>query len=416
MSILCSVIGVFTLGDARLCFGLTQTIPPLGSMLNFDADLKIWPRITQCEIHHFLIVLLILRCLAAGMCLGFQYRKAPSNNCQLIHKPAQGGERETFFAQGQVSVYTQKGIFRNKKLLSFVHLTSCNSVKQNNTTKYALWNNHILFLNYLADFCANHGCRNGAQCLADENLYSCHCLVAFTGLQCETATDDCKPNPCSFGGTCHDYEGNDNYSCTCAPGYIGPDCESDIAECHSNPCLNGGGCEDGTDSYSCTCRSGFSGLNCETDINDCIPDPCLNGGTCEDEIDSYSCTCPVEFSGKNCETNTNECSPNPCLNGGTCLGGTGSYFCECTSGFTGPDCETDRDDCVSGPCLNGGTCLDGVDSYTCECDPEFSGLVCETNIAPADPGEDFIVHFCWCGLLEWFSNNLSETFSCPVWM
>ncbi len=38
--------GVFTLSDARSFSGLTSKIPPLGSMLNFDADVKKRPRVT----------------------------------------------------------------------------------------------------------------------------------------------------------------------------------------------------------------------------------------------------------------------------------------------------------------------------------------------------------------------------------
>ncbi len=33
-------LGFFTLGDAWLFLGLRAKIPPLGSMLNFDADVK----------------------------------------------------------------------------------------------------------------------------------------------------------------------------------------------------------------------------------------------------------------------------------------------------------------------------------------------------------------------------------------
>ncbi len=32
--------GVFTLGDAQSFSGLTSKLPPLGAMLNFDADVK----------------------------------------------------------------------------------------------------------------------------------------------------------------------------------------------------------------------------------------------------------------------------------------------------------------------------------------------------------------------------------------
>ena len=40
---------VFTLGDARSFSGLTSKIPPLGSMLNFDADVKKTTAHHQCE-------------------------------------------------------------------------------------------------------------------------------------------------------------------------------------------------------------------------------------------------------------------------------------------------------------------------------------------------------------------------------
>ncbi len=40
---------LFTLGDALSFLELTSKIPPLGSMLNFDADVKTRPHVTQCE-------------------------------------------------------------------------------------------------------------------------------------------------------------------------------------------------------------------------------------------------------------------------------------------------------------------------------------------------------------------------------
>ncbi len=40
---------VFTLGDARSFFGLTSKIPPLGSMLNSDTDVKKTTSRHQCE-------------------------------------------------------------------------------------------------------------------------------------------------------------------------------------------------------------------------------------------------------------------------------------------------------------------------------------------------------------------------------
>ena len=41
--------GVFTLSDARSFSELTSKIPPLGSMLNFDADVKKTTARHQCE-------------------------------------------------------------------------------------------------------------------------------------------------------------------------------------------------------------------------------------------------------------------------------------------------------------------------------------------------------------------------------
>ncbi len=44
-----SAEGLFTLGDARSSSGLTSKIPPLGSMLHFDADVKKTSARQQCE-------------------------------------------------------------------------------------------------------------------------------------------------------------------------------------------------------------------------------------------------------------------------------------------------------------------------------------------------------------------------------
>ncbi len=51
--------GVFTLGDARVFSGLTSKIPPLGSMLNFDADVSKLTVRHECEIR--------LCCVPAGV-------------------------------------------------------------------------------------------------------------------------------------------------------------------------------------------------------------------------------------------------------------------------------------------------------------------------------------------------------------
>ena len=33
--------------------------------------------------------------------------------------------------------------------------------------------------------------------------YSCDCLPAYTGDDCDEEVDECQPNPCVNGGTCH---------------------------------------------------------------------------------------------------------------------------------------------------------------------------------------------------------------------
>ncbi len=48
--------GVSTLGNAQSFFGLTSKIPPLASMLNFDADVKKATARHQCENHLTLAV------------------------------------------------------------------------------------------------------------------------------------------------------------------------------------------------------------------------------------------------------------------------------------------------------------------------------------------------------------------------
>ena len=34
------------------------------------------------------------------------------------------------------------------------------------------------------------------------NNYTCVCKLGFSGKNCETNEDDCKPNPCKNGGLC----------------------------------------------------------------------------------------------------------------------------------------------------------------------------------------------------------------------
>uniref|UniRef100_A0ABM5FVC3 Coagulation factor VII n=1 Tax=Pogona vitticeps TaxID=103695 RepID=A0ABM5FVC3_9SAUR len=76
-------------------------------------------------------------------------------------------------------------------------------------------------------------------------------------------------------------------------------------QCKSNPCHYGGTCKDGIDSYTCTCLSGYLGRNCEYTIQkSCKVD---NGGCwhfCKHEENNVVCSCAdgyiLENNGESC--------------------------------------------------------------------------------------------------------------------
>lgn len=76
----------------------------------------------------------------------------------------------------------------------------------------------------------------------------------------------CQNRPC-LHGTC--VVAGVSYHCLCQLGYTGLHCESETNECISNPCLNGGTCTDQLNGFSCSCPDYFTGMRCEVPPEDC---------------------------------------------------------------------------------------------------------------------------------------------------
>lgn len=108
----------------------------------------------------------------------------------------------------------------------------------------------------------------------------------------------------------------------------GINCDEDINECDPNPCQNGGTCHNEIGQYRCECPqvlvnltkygrgqklefvSGFNGTNCELDINECeyhSPSICLHNGSCTNTFGDYNCLCGSVYDGVYA---TGQCSVN----------------------------------------------------------------------------------------------------------
>ncbi|UYV77481.1 N [Cordylochernes scorpioides] len=225
--------------------------------------------------------------------------------------------------------------------------------------------------------CEPNPCKNGGTCHDLVNQYVCSCPHGTQGVLCEINNDDCAKGICHHGGICIDKIGG--YECQCPPGFVGPRCEGDVNECLSNPC-NGFGtqtCVQLVNDYRCECKTGYMGRLCETKHNPCTTNPCLNGGVCSSTAKGNICHCPPGFFGETCSYSNNSCSSAPCQNGGHCVTTPTGYYCRCPLGLSGRNCELSND-CRTQPCLNGGTCYNGKDgNYRCACMANWHGPHCD---------------------------------------
>ena len=229
------------------------------------------------------------------------------------------------------------------------------------------------------------------QCIDTFNSYDCKCPQHYSGKLCNITTNvTCgfTPSPCRNGASCvnisvpskrvFSQSGMDMFTCNCLIGYTGDLCEVMTDHCAVNPCKNGGNCTGLVGDYSCKCHAGYSGKDCSENINECSSNPCRNGGNCTDSVNGYSCVCPATYTGINCELDVDECLTNPCKNNGTCRNFVGRYNCTCLSGYFGDNC--DVLDCVSNPCQNNGKCTANAQGYQCQCTSQYTGTQCQTAV------------------------------------
>ncbi|CAF3504982.1 unnamed protein product [Rotaria sp. Silwood1] len=234
-------------------------------------------------------------------------------------------------------------------------------------------------------------------------LYSFIFAVFWTLTIVHGQTSICWSNPCRYGGTCLEINGNTDYVCYCPPNLPvgGKNCDqvttitttlpttpAAVSSCSSNPCLNGATCSISpfTNSYFCTCNDFTYGTRCEN-LNRCLthPSPCQNSGACVPGLNSaYSCSCTPQYTGTYCETFIQPisiCASAPCLNGGTCLALNDNtvFYCQCPAGFSGSRCV-----CSPSPCRNGGTCLEINNAPYCHCLSSYTGATCEQIISKSD--------------------------------
>ncbi|KAH0575026.1 Tenascin-like protein [Spironucleus salmonicida] len=273
----------------------------------------------------------------------------------------------------------------------------------------------------------NKVCNNEGDCFGS----SCECNDGYQGNKCEvcqntsevmTTDGKCIPAACIDRATGHECSANGTCNislkkCSCKTGYTGLQCNSCTEDfrlidqrCQPNSCFvfeydqhacsNNGICNEQGD---CVCNGMSGGIHCEScrhgfdkvDGGDCIAEVCVvnnkqcNGfGHCISINDDSRCLCKNGYDGQSrcvdCEKGyqniTDECvsincigrsSPLPCSGNGSCQVldiVSEIYGCACKPGFIGrfcDDCNTDLGFVVT----NNHTCVNqvcvGRDQYEC---------------------------------------------------
>lgn len=171
-----------------------------------------------------------------------------------------------------------------------------------------------------------------------------------------TKVDPCAWSSCPPDSTCSRVDWQ-NYTCPCNKGFKrdGLNC-TEIDECDPNPCSHGGTCHDYVNYYNCTCPSGYhNGSDC-TFINYCLSNPCQHDSTCDPLLNKYRCYCSVGYTGNQCETNIDDCEKEPCAEG-TCVDGINTFTCDCEPGYFGPQCQRKSEECKKKTCEEQEICI-----------------------------------------------------------
>ena len=113
------------------------------------------------------------------------------------------------------------------------------------------------------DECSSSPCVTG-DCVNDYYRYTCSCPADFTGVNCETQIDDCRPAALCQHGHCVDDVRS--YTCSCDVGYTDVNCTTELDECSSNPCVHGR-CSDLIGAFVCHCDDGYGGVTCDSQPN-----------------------------------------------------------------------------------------------------------------------------------------------------